>query len=218
VSLRSQKAVQKLPEGYGLAHKLDLTKNIKLAIGLNLASLILFLVFGVFFFWLFSLVRPRAMFDDGLFTTGLLLSESIITRFFVIILVYLGMIILHEAVHGLFFWIYTKEKPEFGFRGVYAYAGAPSWYLTKTPYLIVGLAPLVLISVAGFIAAIFLPSAWIFPVLLFITLNASGAVGDIYAFFWILSKPAGVLVQDFGDRMKVYAPGGAMEAGEESET
>jgi hypothetical protein len=215
VSLRSQKAVQKLPEGYGLAHKLDLTKNIKLAIGLNLASLILFLAFGIFFIWLFSRVRPGALLDDQIFTSGLLVSDSIVTRFLVIVLVYMGMIVLHEAVHGLFFWVYTKEKPEFGFRGLYAYAAAPVWYLSKTPYLIVGLAPLVLISVVGFVAAIFAPYSWVFPILLFITLNASGAVGDIYAFFWILSQPAEILVQDFGDLMKVYAPGGMLEAGEE---
>jgi hypothetical protein len=212
----TQKAVRELPEEYGLAQILDLTKNVKLAIGLNLASLGLFLAFGVFFFWLFSLVRPGVVFEGAFLTTNVFVSDSFFVRFLVIVLVYLGMIVLHEAVHGLFFWLYTKDKPAFGFRGVYAYAGTPTWYLSKKPYLIVGLAPLVLISLVGFIVMIFVPSAWAFPILLFITLNASGAVGDIYAFFWILSKPSEVLVQDFGDRMKIYVPGGSMEAAEET--
>ena len=202
----SQKAVRDLPEGYGLWHTLDLNKNVKLMIGLNLASLALFAVFGVFFYWLLTLVRPGLLSGGESLTNDLFASESIFTQFLVIALVYLGMIVLHEAVHGLFFWVYTGERPEFGFRGVYAYAGAPDWYLSKNPYLIVGLAPLVLISLVGFAAMLFVPTGWVFPILLFITLNASGAVGDIYAFFWILPKPEEILVRDFGDRMQVFGP------------
>ncbi len=204
----SKKAVRELPEGYGLLQTLDLNKNIKLAIGLNLASLVLFAVFGVGFYWLLILLRPGLANVQGLFETGLFTSDSAFTQFLIIALVYLGMIVLHEAVHGLFFWLYTQERPEFGFRGLYAYAGAPDWYFAKRPYLLVGLAPLVLISLVGFIAMLLAPSGWIFPLLLFITLNASGAVGDIYAFFWILPKQEGILVQDFGDRMQVYSPDG----------
>jgi hypothetical protein len=214
----SQKAVRELPENYGLCHTLDLNKNIKLAIGLNLASLALFVVFGILFYWLILQVRPSLTRESGLLGTGMFTSDSVFTQFLVIALVYLGMIVLHEAVHGLFFWIFTKERPKFGFRGLYAYAGAPAWYFNKWPYLLVGLAPLVLISLAGFISMLFVPSGWIFPILLFITLNASGAVGDIYAFFWILPRPAGVLVRDFGDRMEVYEPGATQEKAETAET
>lgn len=203
----SQNAARELPEDYALIHKLDLNKNIKLAIGLNLVSLLLFVVFGVFFYWLLLQARPGLMNEESFLSSGLFTSDSVFTQFLVIALAYLGMIVLHEAVHGLFFWLFTQERPEFGFRGLYAYAGAPDWYLAKRPYLLVGLAPLVLISLVGFVAMLIVPFWWVFPILLFITLNASGAVGDIYAFFWILSKPEGILVQDFGDRMCVYGPG-----------
>lgn len=214
----SQKAVQQLPEGYGLRHTLDLSKNLKLAIVLNLASLVLFVVFGVLFYWLLSLARPGLIFEGDFMTTGLFDSDSVFLQFLVVVLVYLGMIVLHEVVHGIFFWIYTSEQPVFGFRGVYAFAAAPTWYLAKGPYLVVGLAPLVLISLVGFIVMLIVPSGWVFPILLFITLNAAGAVGDIYAFFWILSKPEGIWVRDFGDRMQVYGLGvmneGAAPAGD----
>ncbi|MFW5713800.1 MAG: DUF3267 domain-containing protein [Brevefilum sp.] len=202
----SNKAVRELPENYVLRQTLDLNKNVKLAIGLNLASLVLFVLFGVLFFGLLSLARPGLMFEEDFVTSGLFASESIFTRFLFFALLYLGMIVLHEVVHGLFFWLFTKDRPKFGFRGLYAYAGAPDWYLAKWPYLIVGLAPLVLISVVGFIAMLFVPIQWVFPILFFITLNASGAVGDIYAFFWILPMPNGILVQDIGDRMEVFGP------------
>lgn len=207
----SQKAVQQLPEGYGLRHTLDLSKNLKLAIGLNLASLVLIVVLGNLFYWLLSLVRPGLIFEGDFITTGLLPSDSFLLQFLVIVLIYLGMIVLHEVVHGIFFWIYTSEQPVFGFRGVYAFAAAPTWYLAKGPYLVVGLAPLVLISVVGFIAMLIVPPGWVFPILLLITLNAAGAVGDIYTFFWILPKPEAILVRDFGDRMQVYGPDGLDE-------
>ena len=202
------KAVRELPEDYDLRHTLDLNKNIKLAIGLNLAGLVLFFVFGVLFYWLLSLVRPGLIFEGEFLSSGLLVSDSFLLQLLVIALVYMGMIVLHEGVHGIFFWIYTRERPKFGFKGLYAYAGAPDWYLAKKPYLIVGVAPLVLISAVGFAAMALAPAAWIFPILMFITLNASGAVGDIFAFFWILLIPEEILVQDFGDRMQVYGPGG----------
>ena len=210
----SQKAVRELPEDYGLRHTLDLNKNIKLAIGLNLASLALFVVFGFLFYWLLIQVRPGLVNESGLLGTGLFTSDSVFIQFLVIALVYLGMIVLHEAIHGLFFWIFTRERPKFGFRGLYAYAGAPAWYLNKWPYLLVGLAPLVLISLVGFITMLFVSIGWIFPIFLLITLNASGAVGDIYAFFWIFPKSKGILVRDFGDRMEIYGPGGMQETAE----
>ena len=199
-----EKAVKDLPENFQLQHTLDLNKNVKLAIGLNVASLVFFVGFGFLFYWLLSILRPGLIFEGEFLTTGLLVSDSIWLQFLVFALVYLGMIVLHEALHGAFFWIYTRERPKFGFKGLYAYAGAPDWYLAKKPYLVVGAAPLALISLAGFGAMLMVPPAWVFPILLFITLNASGAVGDIYAFFWILPKPNEILVRDFGDRMQVY--------------
>ena len=213
-SSMSENAVRELPENYGLRHTLDLNKNVKLAIILNLASLVCFVVFGVLFYWLLSLIRPGLIFGGQFLSSGLLVSESAWLQFLVIVLVYMGMIVLHEAVHGIFFWVYTRERPKFGFKGLYAYAGAPDWYLGKTPYLMVGTAPMVLISLAGFAAMLLAPPEWVFPILLFITLNASGAVGDIYAFFWIAPKPAGILVRDFGDRMQVFSPGEPPGGGE----
>ena len=214
----SQKAVRDLPEDYDQCHTLDLNKNNKLAIGLNLASLACFVIFGALFYWLLIQVRPGLLSETGLLGSGFFNSDSIFTQFLVIALVYLGMIVLHEVVHGFFFWIFTRERPKFGFRGLYAYAGAPRWFFSKRPYLLIGLAPLVLISLAGFIAMLFVPGEWIFPILLFITLNASGAVGDIYAFFWILPKPDDILVRDFGDRMEIYGPGGVQKNAEAPET
>jgi hypothetical protein len=55
---------------------------------------------------------------------------------------------LHELVHGLLFWVFTRRRPLFGLRlPFYAFAAAPvDVYLPRNPYLVVALAPLVLLK------------------------------------------------------------------------
>src|SRR6266699_209791 len=59
------------------------------------------------------------------------------------------VLILHELTHGLFFWLFTKSRPAFGFKGWYAYAAAPGWYLPRAQFLVVVGAPLTLLSLLG---------------------------------------------------------------------
>lgn len=209
--MTSKKATRTLPEGYGLLRTLDLTKNIKLAIVLNLASLALFFGFGILFYWLLSLVRPGLFASGAVFALNLFSMGSFLVELLVLAVIYVVMILLHEAIHGVFFWLFTGERPKFGFNGLYAYAGAPDWYLARGAYLWVSMAPLVLLSTVGFAVLTLVPVDWAFPLYLFITLNAAGAVGDIYAFFWILAKPNSILVQDFGDRMRVFTPSASQD-------
>lgn len=199
-----QKAFKELPDGYLSFKELNLVKNQKLMIKLSLASLVLFVVSGVLFTWLLHLLREDLIGGGAKFSLVNINLVSSSISLLVLLAVLFLMVILHEGVHGLFFWLFTGGKVQFGFKGAYAYAAAPDWYLPKTPYLVVSLAPLVIITVLGFITMLYVPSDWILPILLLITLNASGAVGDLYAFFWILKQPKEVLIQDFGDRMHVH--------------
>jgi len=202
-----QRPTQVLPGTYQLSANLNLAKDIKLAIALNIASLGMFAGSVLLSFKFLQLIRPSLFTDpsEGLFSGYL--SGTFLVTIIILISVIVGMIFLHEAIHGLFFWLFTGGRPKFGFRGFYAYAAAPDWFIPKPAYLIISLAPLVVISVVGFGLMLILPPAWVLPILLLVTMNASGAVGDLYAFFWLLLKPKGLYIQDFGDRMAVYFPG-----------
>ncbi len=202
-----QRPMQVLPGTYQLSANLNLAKDIKLAIALNIAGLGMFAGSVLLSFKFLQLFRPSLFTDlsDGLFSGYL--SETFLVTLIILISVIAGMIFLHEAIHGLFFWLFTGGRPKFGFRGFYAYAAAPDWFIPKQAYLIISLTPLVVISVVGFGLMLILPPAWVLPILLLVTMNASGAVGDLYAFFWLLLKPKGLYIQDFGDRMAVYFPG-----------
>ena len=165
--------------------------------------MILFFLFLLFFIWLLQILRPESI--D--FANGFSIFRGV--RFFpeqilILLLITFVMVFLHEGIHGLFFWLFTKQKPKFGFKLVYAFAGAPGWYITKWPYLIIGIAPLIVITIIGFAVMLILPEGWILPILLFITINAGGAAGDIYTVFWLLTKPEDILVHDSGERVKIF--------------
>ena len=203
--MNNKQAVQQLPDGYELMEKWDLSEDRKAKVFLSLASLGLFVLFWLLFNGLLQVLRPDT--ESLLLGFDINLTDplTLIISALVLVFVTLGMVFLHEGIHGLFFWLFTREKPRFGFKVVYAFAGAPGWYITKQPYIIVGIAPLVVITVVGLLLLLVVPSGWILPLLLFMTMNASGASGDIYTVFWLLSKPDNILVSDSGDSVKIYS-------------
>jgi hypothetical protein len=192
------KPVQALPEGYRLTATLDLSKDRWALVGLNLAGLALFAVCGWLFAGIFRVLR--AEFSLSAYYPNFFVNV-------VTLLVASGLvIILHELVHGLFFWLYLRERPEFGFRGTYAYAAAPNWYIPRGRFVVIGLAPLVLITLAGLAAVMVFPPGSL-PLLWFaVVLNAAGAVGDIFIVSWLYFQPPTVLVKDQGDRFSMFLP------------
>jgi hypothetical protein len=192
------------PEGYQIHKTLDLVKDKNLFILLNVVGIGLFITCWVLLGGLVRLVRP----DLGAFEISFVLtldqSGSFIRSLLVLLAVFFAMVTLHEAIHGLFFWLFTRSKVKFAFKGAYAYAAAPGWYLFKTPYMIVSLAPLVVMTLLGIVLMLILPLAWIPAVLLLVAMNAAGAIGDIYVFFLLLRMRGDVLVQDYGEKMDFF--------------
>lgn len=191
--------VKTLPPNYRLHGRLDLSKNKVALVGLNLASLVLLVLFGWLAFVLLPVLRPN--------DTGFVLNfgvENVLVLLFLLIGLFIFMIVLHEAIHGLFFWLFTRDRPRYGFKGLYAYAAAPDWYLPHRQHIVVGLAPLVLITLVGFGLVPFVPIN-VVPILIYIVvMNATGAVGDIAMVAWLVIQPRGTLVRDVGDAISVY--------------
>lgn len=192
------KSLKTLPPGYRLETTFDLSQNVRAMVGLNLVGLVLLFGFGWAFVRLAALLRP--------FPGPLALALTSPYQILILLGIALLVIVTHELIHGLFFWIFTRARPQFGFRGAYAFAAAPDWYLPRGPYLLVGLAPLVVISAAGLALVAFVPAPAVPAVLLAITLNAAGAVGDLAVVAWLLTRPATCLINDHGDRFVVYMP------------
>lgn len=183
-----------LPEGYGQQFHIDLMKDRKLLLtvnGLGLAIAIVCAVPALF------LVPITALFD---FSDGL---GMYFLRFLVILVGMVVYIILHEAVHGVAMYHYSRVKPRFGFTGMYAYAGSDV-YFDKKSYLVIALAPVVLWGVVLGVVSAWVPTSWFWVVHFIQLTNLSGAAGDIYVTWRFAKLPRDILVQDTGVAMTVY--------------
>ncbi len=191
-----------LPPGYVLAGEIDLANDQRAMVILSVASLVLLVLTGIGFAQAIDALRPLDQPFAGSFVIGSF--QSLLLFFVTIIAATFIVIVIHEAVHGMFFWLFTRERPQFGFRGIYAFAAAPDWYLPRLQYAVVGGAPLLLISLLGLAISPLLPAA-VLPLLLFVlALNASGAVGDILVLAWIARSRRGSLFRDRGDAIERY--------------
>jgi hypothetical protein len=198
-------ATQSLPDSYQEAGTLDLSKNPRLLVILNLAGVVILLLSGWLFFLAILWIRPQGSLSGiRFFSIGSPLD--ILTTIIWILALTAFILVLHEAIHGLFFWLFTRSVPRFAFKGVYAYAAAPGWYLSRNPFVVTTLAPLIFISLGGLLVFRLVPAAWLFGAWFALIMNASGAVGDILVTWWILRRSPRSYVQDRGDSVTLYLP------------
>ena len=190
------KAITSLPEGYNEIFSVDLQRNKKMALALNLFALAITLIM-VIPAQIF-LVPIQALFD---FSQGLL-AYSI--RFIVLILSLFAYIILHELVHGTTMKAFGAKNIKYGFTGLYAYAGC-SDYFGKKSYITVALAPVVVWGIVLLIIQPFVPDAWFWVVYIIQIMNISGAVGDFYVTFKFYKMAKDIIVLDTGVSMTVYS-------------
>lgn len=195
-------AIQILPENYHLKKTLDLS-NSRTVFWLNMAAIPLLFIFGWIFIQLINGLRLANPFTNGFW--GMVASFSGWGLLAILALI-IAMLVLHELVHGMFFWLFTHERPKFALRSGYAFAAAPNWYLPKVQYIIVGLSPLIVISIICIVVASFLPPTLV-PYPLFVaTFNAAGALGDMIVVAWILKQSNTILVKDQGDKFFSFSP------------
>lgn len=162
------------------------------------------------------LLLVAAMLVAGRFISKLKVSGvNDIVPLAVLIVGYIAYIILHEATHGLIMYLSVKAKLNFGFKGWAAYAGS-SGYFDKTHYILIALAPLVLWGIIfGILTAFFHGGVWFWVIWLLQTGNVSGAAGDIYCTYKMLTFSGDILVNDTGLEMTVYRKTAFTEAATE---
>ena len=184
-----------LPEGYAQSGEINLKKNKGLAITLNIAAVPV----GVLSFFLLASIatsiRPSLMDFSGTLTAG---TAAIAVGLVVILMT------IHELIHGVFFWIFTRSKPVFALRLFYAYAGAPDWYIPARQFAFVVLNPLVIIGATGFLLVLLVPESWVLFIAFLVALNTGGSMGDLLVFTRLLKLPPASLTNDTGDVVTFY--------------
>ncbi len=183
-------AYNQLPYPYRLKREIDLRKDKRIAFWLNAAGALVFLALGAVGF----ILHPFT----GTFTIDFLQIGVLIGGLFV-------YIVLHEAIHAVFMRLFCKGKVNFGFHSYAAFAGMKEGYFTKGEYVLIALAPVLLLGGLLLFLNLYLPGAWFWPIFLLQGQNLAGAVGDYYVIFLLATMPKSTLVNDDGMSMRYYS-------------
>ncbi len=128
---------------------------------------------------------------------------------FVLVVPFLLIVPLHEAMHGLLFWLYS-HRVRFGGKlwtslGPVFWATSPGSRFSKWRYAQIALVPQVLTILAVSLAAFFSWPAIVWVcIVLFAAGNFAGGVFDYYLVVSIVGLPRGVLIEDVKDGWRVY--------------
>jgi hypothetical protein len=203
-------ATTALPMNYHRQATLDLSRNRMAVVGAIASGIVLLLAVGWLLVQFTNFVRPTALealrLRDIPTTTpdgGTSVTIPIVDGVVALVLVML----IHELVHGMFYWRFAGKRPILGIKGLGVYVAAPSEvYFPRSRYLVVGIAPLVLLTLAGLLLVIIVPVAVVRILILFVALNAAGAAGDLLMVARLLSYSPDTLMQDSGSAVIVYGP------------
>jgi hypothetical protein len=193
------KATQTLPANFVLAWRLDISHNTRLNIILQLTGLVWMVLAGGLLTLCLLWIRPEI---NTAMKSGFQLDMR--TSLIVLIAVMAVTILLHELVHAFFFWFFARRRPEFGVGVGYVFASMPDWFFPKNQYLVIGLSPLLLLTVTGLAACTFAPQVWLVALLAGMVINAGGAIGDMYVCWRIARDAPDVWIKDAGDVFQLY--------------
>ena len=188
-----------LPENYHEVLSWKVTGKPMRVIALNLAGVLLFVIFGMGFSSIAIRVGKLPM--DGNIRLGLIEMGLAIA---VIVLTF----ILHELTHGLVMQMFGA-KPKYGiiWKGLMLYATSPGYAYRRSNYVVISLAPFVFISALVILGMWILQgTAWVALLAICGVVNASGAVGDMWITLIVLRYAATAYVMDERDGIRVFLP------------
>lgn len=158
---------------------------------LALLSLLLLIIGAIFF----GLLNYNSYTQQAHSTPGIDGFKGILLWLVINTIGYLLILPIHELIHAAAF-VFWGGKPYFGAKLPYAlYCGAKNQLFRRNQYFVIGLAPLVVITLAGI--AFILISPLLASYTLFALIgNFSGAAGDIWVVRKLSRRPPSTLVED----------------------
>ena len=190
------------PQGYHEVYYLTITDRDKL-LWLNMLSIALLLPFiGLMWWWSQVVDGLRSTVESGL--------QSVPD-----VVWWLGVILvfpLHEWIHGLAIQ-WAGHKPRYGAKFVQIarlklpyvlFATADGVFFRRGQFIVIALAPVVVITLAGMMLLYFLPGFLWNYVIVAVVLNGSGAIGDIWMTVMALRYSSRSLVLDLEDSIRIY--------------
>ncbi|MBQ7108296.1 MAG: DUF3267 domain-containing protein [Clostridia bacterium] len=189
------KSFENLPNGYNEIYAVDLQKNKKVALFVNMLAIIIAVLLTVPMCFVVPIFNLFSM-ESGM--------QNYIIRFAVLMVLIILYMLLHELVHGIAMKICGTKKVKYGFTGLYAFAGSTDYY-DKTAYIFIALAPVVLWGIVLAVVNLFVSDEWFWVVYIIQISNLSGAAGDLFVTVKFSRLPSDILIQDYGVGMKVFS-------------
>lgn len=189
------KSFQSLPEGYREIYSIDLQKDKKTAVVVNVLSLFIAAVITVPMIFVVPISTLFNM-DDG--------YGPYLIRFGALLVLIVLYMVLHEIVHGIAMKMCGTKKVKYGFTGLYAFAGSEDYY-DKKSYIFIALAPIVVWGIVLGIINFFVTTEWFWVIYLIQITNISGAAGDLFVTVKFSHMPKDILVKDYGVGMHVFS-------------
>jgi len=177
-----------LPEGYQLFDLIDMEKNKKLIVWVNILSILIALPLFPYFIIL-------TWNNSSMFSILLMLVIMIV------------VLCLHELIHGFFFQKFGNGKVKYQFHGWAFSASMKGHYFLKKQYQIIGIAPAVILNILLIILFFILKNDAQYIVYGLFLLHFSGCAGDFYVLFRMRKYPKDSLIEDTGVGMKFYKKG-----------
>lgn len=189
------KAVTTLPEGYKEIYSIDLQKDKKMSVIVNLLAALMAV----------AMIAPAHLLIpvNNLFDMSRGMTQYGI-RLGAILVLLIAYTVLHEMVHGITMKLCGTKKVKYGFTGVYAFAGSDDYY-DKRAYILIALAPVVLWGIVLAVINLLVPTDWFWVIYFIQIMNISGAAGDLFVAVRFSRFPKNILVKDYGVGMKVYS-------------
>ncbi|MCL2445453.1 MAG: DUF3267 domain-containing protein [Oscillospiraceae bacterium] len=186
-----------LPSGYSLYRNIDLNTD-KVKTWVQLAAFAALLVMVVPAAIVMPPWRTQAFVPVSWLSVAYLLLFVAISVF--------GYLLLHELVHGICFRVFGGGKARYGQQlPNYLYA-ASDRYIAKSSYVLIGLAPLVVLTILFGIACMFVPPSWFWIPYFALASNVAGCAGDVYVCLFVLPRmPKDALVLDSGTAMQIFS-------------
>ncbi len=189
------KAIESLPDGYREIYSVDLQKNKKVALFVNILAIIIAVLLMVPMCFVVPISSLFNM-ENGI--------GNYLIRFALLLVLIILYMVLHELAHGIAMKICRTKKVNYGFTGIYAFAGSADYY-DKTAYIFIALAPVVLLGIVLAVVNLFVSVDWFWVVYLIQINNLSGAAGDLFVTYKFLRLPRDILIQDSGVGMIVFS-------------
>jgi hypothetical protein len=190
--------VTALPPNYHEVHYISINKP-GVLIWLNVLSLIPLVIAGLLFFGALLVYHEEL--------GAPLVIDAIPSRIpsLLGLALVLGVLPLHEWAHGLAISHYG-HRPRYGFKWAVLFATSDGALFRRREFVWIALAPLISISVIGLVVMLFVPGAVASWIVFAMTLNAAGAIGDIWMTMVALRFDSAILIRDEEDSMRIFAP------------